>query len=93
MLLTALATETRDFVKKIDGYPCWLLWHATTSNEPHFAINQSPSHVDDVRTLKQGQQLNTEEITSTHAPDIAGKWFSTSSHFMMENTIDELGPC
>jgi hypothetical protein len=49
--------------------------------------------VDDVRTLKQGQQLNTEEITSTHAPDMAGKWFSTSSHFMMENTIDELGPC
>jgi hypothetical protein len=24
---------------------------------------------------------------------MAGKWFSTSSHFMMENTIDELGPC
>jgi len=67
-----------------------MLRHLTSHN---FAINQSPSHVDDVRTLKQGQQLNTEEITSTHAPDIAGKWFSTSSHFMMENTIDELGPC
>jgi hypothetical protein len=61
-----------------------MLPHLTSHN---LAINQSPSHVDDVRTL------NTEEITSTHAPDMAGKWFSTSSHFMMENTIDELGPC